>query len=514
MDRKLFFLLAAAFLAVGAVVITTKPDQSMPQVLRVAFPYAKPASEYEPARIHRAPEYIFLENIYSPLIETNAKSGQVEAGCAESFYWKGNDLHLVMRSGLKTVTGLPITAYDAEFSLKRLLVMPGNTHGNFRELICGNQTLNSVEDRCDGIRVSGNELILTTTNAGRTFLLPMLSAIDFAVIPKSTVDPATLKIIDFKNTSGPFYVARDSVKGELELRANPNHYRYSTKIPQVVEFVPTSSDGSRRSIDDFRDGRVDLLTTVDIERADNVIAFSRSHSDAALHTTMNIRSFVLLFSSRGLKEISRAERLAIGQKLQTAFSENMAGRDGFESSKQFFPVFSEGALSEEAQDQVKKVYGATSAASGRKLKMTLVRLGDTTKFEKAIKSALPGIEISEGVKNPNFLKFDSEEDMPHMAITGPDAGFLEDIGLITYSLNAGYFGMNETARKAWLEKYMNVQNKSERLQMLKALHQKALEEPVIIPLLVAPYAALIRKPWKFGLSQLYANNQLWLIETD
>ena len=41
--------------------------------LRIAFPYAKPARAYEPARIELAPEYIFLENIYSPLVEMSAK---------------------------------------------------------------------------------------------------------------------------------------------------------------------------------------------------------------------------------------------------------------------------------------------------------------------------------------------------------------------------------------------------------------------------------------------------------
>ena len=101
-----------------------------------------------------------------------------------------------------------------------------------------------------------------------------------------------------------------------------------------------------------------------------------------------------------------------------------------------------------------------------------------------------------------------------MVLVGPDTGFLEDIGLISYSMNAGYFGLNADERKLWLKKYMDLQDKSHRLELLRALHEKALSEPIIVPLLSAPYAALARKPWKIGLSQLYANNQLWLIQTN
>jgi len=37
--------------------------------LRVAFPAKNPVEQYEPTRILLAPEYIFLETIYSPLVE-------------------------------------------------------------------------------------------------------------------------------------------------------------------------------------------------------------------------------------------------------------------------------------------------------------------------------------------------------------------------------------------------------------------------------------------------------------
>ena len=481
-------------------------------ILRVSFPYSKSASEYEPARIYLAPEYIFLENIYSPLVEMSPKTGEIVPGVAKSFGWVDTELHLTIRDDLKTISGQTITAFDAEFSLKRVLAMPGNTHGNFRELICGNTTLASIEETCDGIRVEGQDLILKTTKAGKTFLLPMLAAIDFAVIPRSSVDPLTLKITNYKDTSGPYYVYRDSDKGEIELHANSSHYHYSENIPQIISLVPSQPSNPRSSLDNFKDNRVDLITTVDAARADDVIAFSRTESNAVLHTTMNIRSFVLLFTERGLKELSQDERFSIGKKLRESFAKKFAGQNGYESSMQFFPPFSEGAVPNEKMAVIEKRFQTAGPVPTKSLSMTLVRLGDTSKFIEAIKAVLPQVQAIEAENNPNFKKYKSISEMPHMVLVGPDTGFLEDIGLISYSMNAGYFGGTSEERKEWLKKYVEIQNKTDRLSLLKQLHEEALSKPTVIPLLVAPYAALARNSWKIGLSQLYANNQLWLIQ--
>ena len=492
----------------------TEIESSATGVLRVAFPYAKSASSYEPALIHLGPEYVFLENVFSPLVEMSPRTGQIEAGVAKSYRWEGNELRLSIRSDLKTVSGIPITALDAEFSLKRLLTMPGNTHGNFRELLCGHKDLQSIEQNCEGIRVEGNELILRTTDAGKTFLLPMLVTIDFAIIPRSSVDPKTLKIVDFRNTTGPFYVAKDSDSGEIELRANPNHYHYSVSMPQVVQLVPSDTTKPFGSLKDFREGKVDFITTIDQARADEVIQFSREVSNSVLHTTMNIRSFILTFTKRGMAELSREERLTIGSRLRKVIWTNLAGKDGYERSTQFFPSFGEGALDKASIDRVEDLSKDMTEIKGAPLRLAMVRLGDTTKFVDSIKEALPQVDPYVSPKNPNFMKFNSVEEEPHLILSGPDTGFQEDIGLITYSLNAGYFGMDAEGRRKWLEHYMSVAEKAERLRLLKELHEKVLSEPVQIPLLVAPYAALSRKPWKINLSQLYANNQLWLLQAN
>src|SRR5690606_8058931 len=124
----------ATILVVGLMVLPTKAKKDDNMKLRVAFPYNKPATHYEPTRIHFGPEYIFLENIYSPLVELSNKNGQPVGGVAEKFQWDEttNEYYLHIRKNLKTIDGYQITAEDAEFSLKRLLITSSNTHGNFK----------------------------------------------------------------------------------------------------------------------------------------------------------------------------------------------------------------------------------------------------------------------------------------------------------------------------------------------------------------------------------------------
>src|SRR5687768_10857304 len=88
------------------------------RTLRVAFPVKLNASAFEPTNINLDYEYIFLENVFSPLVEIS-KNGSIEPGVAEKVDWVGDELMLTIRKNLKTISGAPITVNDVVFSLKR-----------------------------------------------------------------------------------------------------------------------------------------------------------------------------------------------------------------------------------------------------------------------------------------------------------------------------------------------------------------------------------------------------------
>lgn len=484
----------------------------MPAEIRVAFPYNKPSKFYEPTRIHLAPEYIFLETTYSALVEVSPKDASLIPGVAESWKWDGEVLTLKIRDDLKTVDGVPITAKDAEFSLKRVLVRTGNTHGNFQSLVCGATAIKTINDKCEGLWSQGNQLFIKVVGKS-AFVLPMLSGIDFAIIPQSSVDPQTLDIVDYRNTSGPYFVETDSEEGRIVLKANPNHYRTSQNIPEIVRLIPVDKSNKTASLKLFDRGEVDFITTIDAAKPEDVISFSKGRSDSVLHTTANIRTIVLVFTERGLKELSARERLLIGRKVKENLWPYFSRLPGYESTDQYFPSFSYGALDEAALDRVKaELPTGELALDGKTLKMTTVRVGDISALRPLLEKAIPGLSLEEGANVPAFSKYEKLEDMPHVFIGGPDTGYHEDISLISYMLSSGVFGLTKDERATWLAKYMAIPEQPERLKVLKSIHEASLKSGVLMPLASCPYVALAKTGWKIELSQLFANNPIWLIK--
>ena len=177
------------------------------QVLDIAFPSTDRIEDYDPSKIHWDYQYILLESIYSPLIELSNTNGEPFSAVARIFYWRGQKFYLVIRDDLKTIDGHPITAEDVMLSFKRLMILSRNTHGDFKSLVCPEVELKSVFDDCPRMEIEGNTLILTPRYRS-DLLVGMLSSIDFAIIPRKSFDPVSLKITDYRNTSGPIMSIR------------------------------------------------------------------------------------------------------------------------------------------------------------------------------------------------------------------------------------------------------------------------------------------------------------------
>lgn len=509
LTHKAAAVIAVALVIAGGVYTMNTHFENKP--LKVAFPSAKKASDYEPTKIALDYEYIFLENVFSPLLEMSER-GHVESGVAEQAEWIGDELKLTIRKNLKTASGKSITPDDVVFSLKRLLILTGNTHGNFKDIVCPNAKLTTVDSNCEGIRSDESHVYLNAKGR-KTFLSPMLTAIDFAIIPRASVDPVSLKIVNFKETSGIYYVESEDGEGNITLRINPNHYHYSDKIPQTVQLVPVDTKVKGLSLDLLKKGQVDHITTIDASRSDEVIKFYSENPDFDFHMTMKIRNLILVFTDRGQKEISTDERRYIGEKVKTAFLSIFKDQKGIEQRGEFFLSAGEGGLSSDQQIKLAQIIKNTKSQFNRPIKIGILKRGVLEEWSKPIQKELPTAECYTETRIPAFTKFDKPEDEPHVFIASIDTGFAEDISLISYALNGGVFGLTKKGREQWLSDYMSTDNKDERAKKLKDLHFQSLVEPVLVPLMASPYTALIRKPYKLELSDLFANNQLWRIKT-
>jgi hypothetical protein len=480
------------------------------KTLRVAFPSTRLINTYEPTNIHMAYEYVLLENLYSPLVEIDPKGGLVLPAITESFQWKGNELHFQIRPQLKTSGGTPITAADVVFSLKRVILLSQNTHGNFKDLICPDQVLKSIDDPCDGI-AQNSDVVILRPKKQKTVLLSMLAAIDFAIIPKTSVDPKTLAIVNFAETSGLYYLSRQSEDGSMTLKQNPNHFRNDSGVATTVELVAFNPKITT-AISLFESNKVDHVPTTNSSKSEDIINYAKTHSDVQLHATMKIKNFVLVFTDRGKAELSQEQRIVVGKKVRAAFSKIYADLPGYQASEEFFPRLGDGGLSDQQRSEIQNLIENSSDKNIPAVKIGLLKSSGIEQWSNPIHEVMPNADLYLEKVIPDLTNYEKLTDMPHAIIAGTDTGFTEDINLISYSINAGFLGLKKNQRQKWVSDYMDIQTKEERIHTLRELHFKALLESAIVPLIISPFVALSRKPWKMELSELYANNQLWLIK--
>lgn len=509
-------LAALAALGACAAVFSGCRDAKDAGPLRVSMPLNKPASYYDPARTRRAfGQYFFLENTYTPLLEYTP-DGKLVSALAEHFELRGSDAHFRIRRGAVTAGGRELDAYDAEASLKRLFILDRETHGALEAALCGGRHLAGLADACPGIRVlDGGRSLQLSFSEPRPLIFQTLAAPEFSVVPRSALDPATLAIADYRETSGPYYVDSDDGAGNIVLKANPRHFHYSPAMPDRVALVPYSPESGETPLKMLLDGRVDHVTTLERIPCDEMIDFAAAHrGEVTLHRTYPIKLFVVTFTSKGLKELTARERWETGQALKKIHNSAVLSRSGYEPAGQVFTL--EGTLPESALKAIEAGFGRS--ASGPVTSKDILGWDGTGTIyagAAALAETLPGLKLMKVHKNPNFTDFRKEKlPEPHFYVGGYNVGLQDDIGLISYHMNAGTLLPEKGTKEEWLLAYSREADKARRFEMMRALQYSSLERAVSVPMATVPYAALVRKPWKFGMPRHHAGNQIWRIYRD
>jgi hypothetical protein len=474
------------------------------KLLKVAYPYFSSITGIDPANVKTANEASLVRNIYSRLVEYST-DGKLVGGVAESFEWQGGEIHLLIRKGLKTIDGWNITAKDVELSLKRLIVKQSNTHGDLANFLCPQARLKKLTDECIGIRVVGNTVVLIPADESKkTFLLPLLASLDFSIVPENSVDIGKdLSIKDFRNTSGPYYVDRDDLNGGFLLKANPAHYRYSAEMPQTIQVVPTRHEDM---INRFKSGEIDLIPTVDSPRYGEVLKLREVFPEADLHQTIPIKIWAVMFSRTAQRELSAEQRLYLGSKIRKAYLSSFLD-SGVTPTIEFFPLFGDGSLSVEQHNEIERV---NLTERRPEFKRKVVFGAPPSSLEK-VRRAFAEIAEIEVVEIRKALWEIPESEQPDLGIFYTDSAFYEDISLISYNAEIGSFGMTRDEGINWINSYMAIADKRDRLERLRSLHFELLKKGLVVPLGAAPYYALVRNPWKFENSKFFAGMSLWQV---
>jgi len=478
--------------------------------LRMPMAISDDPRESDPAQILFNTTWGHLENLASPLVEWSV-DGQIRAGAAKTFTWIGDELHLDMRDDYRSADGMPITAGDAAFSLKRLIMLARNTHGFIADFLCGDVELKSIDDECKGIRVSGNTLILKPLR-GKDFLLRMLTAMDFVVLLKSQIDPVSLKIKSFRNTTGPYRIEENS-EGHLTYVANKGHWHHSDKMPLEIDLIPydpkqsVRDENNRPVFEIFTDDKTDIVINFSSDRPDLYSDASTLVPSASLVPTLDIGRLIAVFTPRGLKELSATRRIAIGKAIRDAArSVIVTGNKINTPVEQFFASYGDGSLSAEQLSQLRGIFAAVSPdTTGAGVRIALPK--SMAHVAEKFKASLPEADCRVDAIDYVFGEADGE---PHVYLISTDTGWTEDLGLLSYSVNMKvFYPSDQAAGQKWVRDYVEITDKEERLARLRDLHFKALSDPWVVPIASQAYYTLVRSPWQYHGPKLFNSGALW-----
>jgi len=458
------------------------------------------AKSLDPQAVMSTVDAHLSRNLYSRLIGID-DDGQISAELASNFVWDGRSFTLTLRP-LKTIDGHVIGAEDVYYSLLRIVKNAKATHGNLREFLCSNY--NPAEPlKCDGLKIADGKVVLTPTEPAKgNFLMLLLASVDMSIIPKMAMDlnTASWEVVDHRNTTGLYYLKEAGENGAAVWEINPEHFRYDPNHFSRIEIVPVMNGPDAAKA--FASGAVDFLPTSSGVKLSDLDKFG---SSVSLHASHPIQLVPAAFTLKGHADLSKEDRLTIGAHIKAAVAKRHNIRNGTDTS-QIFPAQSDGMLNRESIEQYEKLLKSyLKNTPSRK-----ISVGVGASLYEDLKDTLatiPWLTVERITQLP-FSRPLAEQ--PDVTILPGDTSFYESLTMVHYYFTMGAFGRYDSGMK-WLNEYMKIENKAERLPKLRELHQSLLMNGDVIPLYISSYLAVARPPVRMTISKFFAGTPMWKV---
>lgn len=176
---KTIYIVAAFLILITASILYFKSfnKKSNNMNLRIGYEFNQPTRSLDPANIVDIYQSNLIENLYSRIVEYDSNGDLICVLC-KKFWIENNHIYFQFHDDLKTFDGYKISAQDAEFSLRRLIRLNTNTHGNI-------ETFLDLNDK-KAIYTNGNILSLKLIKPHYSqFIIPLLAVWIFQLFQRN-----------------------------------------------------------------------------------------------------------------------------------------------------------------------------------------------------------------------------------------------------------------------------------------------------------------------------------------
>lgn len=461
--------------------------------LKIAYSYFEEVKDLDPKNIKDIYQANLIENLYMRLFEYD-NGGNLICNLCTSYEVKNNSIYFKIRNDLKTVDNYHITAQDVELSLKRLINTRSNTHGELKYFIDDENSVYSEDDFL---------IIKTKKPEYIQFILPILTSMDYSIIPTRSLDTDG-KIIDYRNTSGPYYVKEEN-DNQIVLAANPNHINFDEEMPQTINIIRVMNHDA---IEKFKNNEVDVIDVTMYPRSN---LYRKLFEDKSVEftsfKTLPMNLLYLGISPLARSKFSKEELYYACKVIREKYVKFDTFGLGHTDAYQFFQGSGNGQVEESDLGKLISIRNKEIIYSNKEK----IKLGVLDRSYEKVKNSFSDQEIVEIVSFENDPAFLDSKDQPDLFLQTTDASFTEDINVISYNLNSGNFGLNKAESEKWLVEYLNQGNKETRIEMIKKLQKDFLSKPVMCPLVISPYWAIGKKELKLNFPTQFPGSHWWKI---
>ncbi|AUN96854.1 hypothetical protein C0V70_01780 [Bacteriovorax stolpii] len=446
-------------------------------------------------------QYQMVINLNLNLLEYDNNTN-ITTLLADDFSVNDKQIIFNIRKGMYTVGGHEIKGRDAEVSLRRMIYAKGS-HSKLKDLLC-----DYIKDEpCEAIHSKDYNLTLNAKSKSYVpIILTLLTIADNVIYPLTALssDSDDSTIINFKETTGPYYIDQDKIVEEdlsaITLKLNEKHF-LSQNMPSAVTY--RKIDAEKLIINDKLNTDFNYIHNV-LELYKTEINSLEKDKSILSYKTAPLRNTMIFSTERGRKKLTSAELIyfqLLIKKVLLQSTENYPEISFLQ--KEFYPKGSDSNLTQEQLNQLEERYKIIQNSSTPNKKITLgLYKSYYDKYAASLNnSSMKVVQIS----NPPVINNSENVDL---FIDTIDSGFKESLDSLEYARTFKIFNISDHE----MNDYLNSENKAERLKILQSIHFNTLMEGYCLNIGSSPYTTILSKEWEASPSTMFVGYPVWKIK--